>query len=230
MHRTLVVFVKQPVPGAVKTRLAPALGAEAAAEVYRALVAGLLEATAPAGRDYERLLFYDPPSATEAIRAWLPAGGLRRQAEGDLGQRMADAFARCFARGASRVAVIGSDVPGLRRQDVLEAFAALDARDLVLGPARDGGYYLLALRAPQPVLFEGVPWSTATVLDATKERARSAGLSVATLRTLGDVDTVEDLRAEWALIEPVLRKADPTLAQRLARIVAPPPTRPARSS
>ena len=221
-RRTLAVFVKLPRPGAVKTRLVPALGAEVAASLYRVLAGHVLEITSPEPKEYERLVFYDPPDATQAIREWLPAGRLRRQAPGDLGRRMADAFARCFARGADRVALIGSDVPDLRRQDVLEAFAALETSDVALGPARDGGYYLVALRSPQPALFEAMAWSTAGVFEATLERARSSGLSCARLRPLRDVDTIDDVRAEWPVIEPLLRTADRVLAERVARALATP--------
>lgn len=219
MHRTLAVFVKQPRPGAVKTRLAAALGPEMAAEVYRVLAGEVLRATTPMAGEYERLVFYDPPDAGDAIRAWLPAGRLRRQASGDLGRRLSDAFARCFARGASRVAVAGSDVAGLGRGDVLAAFAALDEKDVVLGPARDGGYYLLALRSPQPALFDGVPWSSPAVLAATRERAARAGLTVGESRPLRDVDTVEDLAQEWPSLEASFRRADPRLAARVARLL-----------
>lgn len=225
-QRTLAVFVKQPRPGAVKTRLIPALGEEAAASLYRALAGHVLEVTSLERQEYERLVFYDPPDATQLIRGWLPAGRLRRQAPGDLGRRMADAFARCFARGADRVALVGSDVPGLVRRDVLDAFAALDTCDVALGPALDGGYYLLALRSPQPALFEAITWSTAGVLEATLERARSSGLSCARLRPLRDVDTIDDVRAEWPVIEALLRSSHPVLAERVARALATPGTAP----
>lgn len=202
-HRTLGVFVKLPQPGAVKTRLVPSLGAQAAAELYEALVEAVLAGTEPRG-EYERLVYYAPAEAAEAMRAWLPGGRLRRQCEGDLGTRMADAFARAFARGAGRVAIVGSDVPGLTRETVVNAFSALDGRDVVLGPAHDGGYYLIALREAHAGLFREVSWSTASVLAQTLDRAAHAGLSVATLPPLRDVDTLDDLRAEWPVLEPFL--------------------------
>jgi len=214
----LVVFVKEPRAGRVKTRLAAALGSEDAAAVYRAIAEGVVAGTLPEAGEYERLVFYDPPDAGERIRAWLPAGRLRKQGTGDVGARMADAFARCFARGASRVAIVGSDAPAVGRAEAREAFAALAAHDVVLGPARDGGYWLVGLRAPRPTLFEGVSWSTAAVLRETLERAAADGLSVARLGLRRDVDTVEDLRAEWPRVSPSL---DPALRARVARLVAP---------
>lgn len=203
-HRTLCVFVKLPRAGTVKTRLAAALGPELAAALYRVLVQRVLETTAPARGEHERLVFYDPPDAGEAMRAWLPAGRLRRQSGGDLGARMADAFARAFARGAQRVAIVGSDVPSLTREDVREAFDALEHRDVVLGPAHDGGYYLVALRGPRPSLFADVAWSTPGVLGETLTRAASAGLAVQQLPPRRDVDTLEDLRAEWGSLQDLL--------------------------
>ena len=201
-HRTLGVFVKLPRPGAVKTRLVPALGPQAAAELYEALVEAVLAGTEPQAGEYERLVYYAPSDAVEAIRAWLPGGRLRHQCEGDLGTRLADAFARAFGRGAQRVAIVGSDVPGLNRRVVLDAFVALDGADVVIGPAHDGGYYLVALREAHPELFRGVSWSTASVLAETLDRAFRAGLSVATLGPLRDVDTLDDLRDEWPALRP----------------------------
>ncbi len=204
------MFVKYPAPGAVKTRLVPALGAAPAAGLYRALAEDVLAGTSPWPGDYERLVFYDPPEAAEAMRQWLPAGRLRRQSAGDLGTRIAEAFARAFARGARRVVLIGTDTPGLGRGEVLQAFEALERADLVLGPCVDGGYYLVALRAPQPALFADIAWSTPRVFAQTLERASAAGLSVEPLAARRDVDTLEDLRAEWTRVAPLLRR-DPDL-------------------
>ena len=218
-HRTLVVFVKHPTPGAVKTRLVPALGAETAAALYRALVEHVLAATSPQRGEYERLVFFAPQQATQAMRRWLVGVQLRHQAGEGLGERLTDAVARAFRRGAGRVAVIGSDAPWLTRADVTAAFAALDAADVVLGPAEDGGYYLLALRAPQPSLFEGIAWSSPRVLEQTLARARAAGLGVARLASRRDLDTLEDLRAEWGRLEPLLRP-QPELREAVARALS----------
>ena len=180
--RTLVVFVKEPRPGGVKTRLAAAVGPEAAAELYRALAESVLEATTPVPGEYERLVFFDPPEARRALREWLPGVSLRAQARGELGERLADAFARAFGRGATRVAIVGSDAPGLTRETALQALEALTEADVVLGPAEDGGYYLIALRAPHPELVRGIDWSTPAVLRQTLERAAAAGLARAPAR------------------------------------------------
>jgi len=199
--RTLVVFVKEPRPGAVKTRLAAEIGADAAALVYRALAEGALEATTPRPGEYERLVFFDPPEARRALRAWLPGVSLRAQAGTDLGARLSDAFARAFGRGATRVAIVGSDIPGVTRETALGALDALAAADLVVGPAEDGGYYLIALREPHPELVRGIDWSTPAVLAQTLERAKASRLRVHALEPLRDVDTLADLRAAWPALE-----------------------------
>jgi rSAM/selenodomain-associated transferase 1 len=202
--RALVVFLKHPAPGAVKTRLAAAIGPVAAAELYRALAEHVLASTTPEPGDYERLVFFDPKEAHDQMRAWLPAVRLVAQAGGDLGARLADATARAFARGASRVAVVGTDAPRLARDTVVSALDALDAADVAIGPSADGGYYLLALRQAQPELFGGIAWSTPSVAAETRARASAAALVVHELPVLRDVDTLEDVRAEWPAIAGLL--------------------------
>lgn len=203
----LLLFLKEPRPGAVKSRLASRIGPGPAAAVYRSIADEEIRRTAPRGDEYERLFFFDPPASRPRIEEWLPGQVLLAQGEGDLGERMARAFAEAFRRGACRAAVIGTDVPRLAREDVLEAFASLDEHEVAIGPATDGGYYLLALKRPDPDLFRGIPWSTPQVLTATLDRAGRAGRSVRVLRTLGDVDTAEDLAADWDRIAPILPDA-----------------------
>jgi rSAM/selenodomain-associated transferase 1 len=172
----------------------------------------LLETTVPRPGEYERLVFFDPPGAADAVRAWLPGLRLAPQGEGDLGARMQDAFARAFQRGATRVVLVGSDVPGVTRETVVSALAALEEADVVMGPALDGGYYLIALGSPRPELFTGIAWSTGAVLQATLARAQRAGLGVRQLTPLRDLDTVSDLRAEWPRLEAILAR-DPSLRE-----------------
>jgi uncharacterized protein len=200
----LAVFVKEPRAGAVKARLAARLGPDLAAAVYRAMAQETLRATAPRRDEYERVVFFAPAGARAAIGDWLPAESLHAQQGSDLGARMAGAFEEVFARGARRVALVGSDAPRLSREDVRDALASLDHHDLVLGPAADGGYYLIALRAPRPALLRDIEWSTPAVLASTLARAASLDLEVRLLRTLGDVDTAEDLAADWARLAPIL--------------------------
>src|SRR5262249_13927519 len=148
----------EPRPGRVKSRLAAGIGPDLAAAVARALAEHALRRTAPLRDEYERTVLFTPADAGEAIAEWLPGQDCGPQAEGDLGVRMAEAFAQSFRRGARRVALIGTDVPGITREDVLEALESLDAHDVAIGPAADGGYWLLALGDPAPGLFCDIPW------------------------------------------------------------------------
>ena len=200
----LIVFVKEPRPGAVKTRLAAALGDEHAAAIYRALAEEEVRRTRPASGEYERLFFFTPAEAGPALARWFPGETFLPQKGDDLGRRMANAFEAAFARGARRVAIVGTDVPGVSRELVKEALLALGDHDLVVGPARDGGYYLLALDRPRPLLFDAIPWSTSAVLSATAERAAVLGLRLSVLEPLADIDTLDDLRREWKVIRPLL--------------------------
>ncbi|MBC8011409.1 MAG: TIGR04282 family arsenosugar biosynthesis glycosyltransferase [Burkholderiales bacterium] len=188
----VLVFLKAPREGWVKTRLAADIGAESATRVYRLLAERQLAAV-PAGWPVE--VWFAPADARDEMRAWLgPRPVLQPQPEGDLGQRLSRAVDVAFAGGAPAVLVIGGDCPELDEATLREAAAALaDGRELVLGPATDGGYYLIGLTRTMPRLFAGIPWSTADVLAATLRRASEYGVVTALLSAKDDVDTVDDL-------------------------------------
>jgi len=190
------VFVRAPEAGRVKTRLAAEVGAEAALRVYVRLAEHALAEARAAGAAVR--VHFTPAGAEAAVRGWLggPADYLP-QAEGDLGERLERAFAEAFAAGFRRVVVIGSDLPELSAEVLRRAAVLLDGYAAVLGPARDGGYYLLGLRAPLPEVFRGIPWSTDAVLARTLDRLRAAGIEPALLETLGDVDEAADLPPGW---------------------------------
>ena len=186
----LVVFLKAPRPGLVKTRLAEALGPDAACAAYRRLADALLTHLAPIPAVE---LCFTPADASAEINPWLRADwSAIPQSEGDLGERLEAAFAAHFLADAERVIIIGSDCPDVTVADIEDAWVELDGHDVVLGPALDGGYWLIGLRAPQPTLFTGIPWSTDAVFGETMRRARESDLRVAVLRELSDVDTVSD--------------------------------------
>ena len=194
--RKLLVFAKQPVPGKVKTRLAEALGPEEAAGIYRTLGRRVVDQVR-AG-PFRTVVYFDPPTATDDVAAWIGSEGLelRPQAPGDLGDRLDAAFREALGEAETAV-VIGTDAPGVDAQGVDRAFCQLEVADVVIGPAADGGYYLLGLKSPTPELFREIPWSTSDVLPATLDRARGLGLDIAILPALEDVDTLEDyLRLE----------------------------------
>ncbi|MBI4519312.1 MAG: TIGR04283 family arsenosugar biosynthesis glycosyltransferase [Gemmatimonadetes bacterium] len=190
----LLIFAKAPLPGRVKTRLAADVGRAAATELYRAMGARVFERVREG--PYEVVICYDPPGGEELVREWLCAPGSVRfeaQTSGDLGARMASAVDAAFARGATGVCVIGTDTPEIDRRLVTQAFQALALNDVVFGPARDGGYYLIALTKPCPALFHDIPWSTAAVLAESRQHAQALGLRFVELETLSDIDSVTDL-------------------------------------
>ena len=188
----LVVFVKAPRPGQVKTRLAETMGAEAACAAYGRLVDTLLKNLAPLPALELR---FAPDEAEGEIRPWLqPGWQARPQGGGDLGRRLQQSFVEAFSAGAKRVVIIGSDCPEVNAADVQQAWSELTSHDLVVGPATDGGYWLVGLKQPQPSLFEDIGWSSDMVLAQTLQRAKTAGLRVQLLRILTDVDTEEAWR------------------------------------
>jgi rSAM/selenodomain-associated transferase 2/rSAM/selenodomain-associated transferase 1 len=189
----LMVFAKAPVPGRVKTRLAAEVGPDEAARIYRELGRRVVDQVR--GGPYRTVVCYDPPEARTTVAEWLGGEKLefRPQAAGSLGERLEAAFRRAFQE-TGRAMVIGTDAPGVDAARVKAALRALDTADLVLGPALDGGYYLLGLGRPTPELFRDIPWSTSEVLAATRSRARALGLTERLLPALRDVDTLEDWR------------------------------------
>jgi rSAM/selenodomain-associated transferase 1 len=192
MSNALIVFVKAPRLGTVKTRLARELGESTALEIYQSLVQKVL-ASISAFPNVE--LRFTPDDAENEIQPWLRPGWVSApQGDGDLGARLHRAFTTAFANGATRVILIGSDCPALSADDIQAAWCALESHDVVLGPATDGGYWLIALRSPQPTLFENMTWSTPSVLAETLVRAAKRRLATHQLRPLSDIDTAEDWR------------------------------------
>ena len=191
----LIVFSRYPEPGNTKTRLASALGAEGAARLQREMAAHALSRARAlvAGRPVGLEVHYDGGSAA-GMAAWLGPGlAYRPQVGGGLGARMEYAFAEAFRTGAEKVVLVGTDCPGITTTILRSALNLLKLFDLVLGPAQDGGYYLIGLRQQAPELFRGVPWSTATVAARTLEAATKLGLRAVTVDPLADVDRPEDL-------------------------------------
>lgn len=188
----LAVFAKAPVPGAVKTRLAPAIGARAAARLHESLVRHALR-VAIAGGAAEVELWCAPDERHEFFARCARDFGVRLkpQGRGDLGERMEAAFREAFDQGRTLV-LIGSDCPGLEAADLRAAHAALATHDAVFTPAEDGGYVLVGLSRPLPGLFSGIDWGSAAVMRQTRERLAAAGARVLELPTRWDVDRPED--------------------------------------
>ncbi|OON70217.1 TIGR04282 family arsenosugar biosynthesis glycosyltransferase [Hymenobacter sp. CRA2] len=189
----LLIFARYPELGKVKTRLAAGLGPDAALAAYRQLLFHTQATVMPLPTGRTLWLAATPPLGAAPL--WPGVPQRVQPATPDLGQRMEHAFEEAFDAGALRVVIIGTDCPQLSTDLLTEAFQLLHTHDVVLGPAHDGGYYLLGLSQPRAELFSGIKWSTATVLRDTRAIAERAGLSVALLPMLQDVDTAEDWQA-----------------------------------
>ena len=190
MRRHLIVYAKRPLPGYAKTRLGAAIGAEQGAGVYARLLYGYLLDLLRADLGNARIELSVASSAdVPFFAAAFPELAVRPQVTGNLGQRMAASFAQGFAEGAEAVVLTGSDIPGLDSRLVRAAFDALTGAPVVIGPARDGGYYLIGICAPGGSLFDGIEWSTERVLAQTEALAQSQDLTMSYLPELDDVDT-----------------------------------------
>jgi rSAM/selenodomain-associated transferase 1 len=191
----------------VKTRLARAIGPDRALAAYREMISNLLHGLSNMPGVELR---FTPDDAERELWHWVrPGWRCMRQGDGQLGRRLARAFDESFSRGARRVVVIGSDCPEVGPSDIQRAWTALKTRDVVIGPALDGGYWLIGLRRYCVNLFRGIAWSTGGVMRQTMERARLGGLSLKLLRRLGDIDTESDwLEAQRKLATNPLRMND----------------------
>jgi len=208
MKDALVVMAKAPIAGTVKTRLIGALSAEQATELYVAFLSDtfavmeevrdeLETAAEEADADYRLsiVLNYTPEGAEEAFELVEREGSLMIPQRGDdLGARLRNCFADLFAAGYESVVVIGADSPTLPGEILLAAFDLLDEDNkVVIGPTRDGGYYLIGARRLHEALFSGIPWSTPDVLSETEKRAHETGISLIQLPEWYDVDTPAEL-------------------------------------
>ena len=199
----IILFLKSFRAGHVKTRLASRLGDRGALEIYTAMVADLLAKLQPL-RDLVVPYFDALPGSADhsldyppSIPSLLSRGLLKVQRGEDLGQRMSNAFEEVFAAGAERAVLIGSDIPQIDAELLEGYFAALRKFPLVLGPAADGGYYLIGFQGERfdAAVFQGIEWSTEHVLEQTLGKARSLGLPFHLGTELRDIDTIEDLES-----------------------------------
>lgn len=196
MTPALSIFLKAPRLGTVKTRLAAEVGERHALRLYRLMAARTLAAAREAG--LAPSIWFTPADAAPEMRHWLGDDWVMRpQASGDLGARLA-AAAHAVEPGRGWLAV-GADCPRLDAALLGEAVEAIAEGGMVLGPTVDGGYYLVGGRVPLPDIFSAMPWSTERLLEETRARLAAAGVEWRELRTLRDVDTAADARAEGLL-------------------------------
>jgi uncharacterized protein len=232
-RRRLIVFSRFPTPGRAKTRLISVLGEAGASRVQRLLTARTVTLARRLIKfpSLELEICFDGGSRT-AIKQWLGTGvSYVHQADGNLGERMHSALERALAEGACSSVLIGTDLPELSEEVLRAAFAKLEDNDVVLGPAGDGGYYLVGLRRSAHHIFSGIDWSTPRVFEQTVARVGEAGLSLGLTSKLDDLDNPDSLfHAEAAsgllLSGPGARLISvvvPTLNERecLPRVLAP---------
>ena len=203
MSRALLIFARRPYPGRVKTRLSPFLSPQEAAELYDCMVRDVVARTATLEVD-DRYLLYEEGEGAEAYFRGVDSDLILLPQEGvGLGKRLTYAFSTLFRRGYGTLAVIGTDSPDLPLPFINDAFRRLESgeADVLLGPTKDGGYYLVALRGEEPELFRDVPWSTEQVLEVTLQRAEETGLRWGLLPRWYDVDLPSDL-TELELADP----------------------------
>ena len=192
MH-ALAVMVKAPVPGLVKTRLVPPLTFDEAAGLYRCFVKDTFDRVA--GLEGVRFFSpYAPPALADEVVSVIPAGvEAFAQAGHTLGERISNVFKRLFSEGYGKVVVIGSDSPDVPLRYIEDAFKALGRVSLVLGPAEDGGYYLIGMNRFDERPFAAIPWSTSKVMDETLKRANSARMPFELISLWHDYDSFDDL-------------------------------------
>ena len=218
-HERLVVFSRCPVPGETKTRLIPVLGPEGAADLQRRMTAHTLRWAKQVARDRRASIEvrFEGGTADRMRQTFGADFDYGPQGDGDLGERILRTFEEARSTGAAAVVIVGTDCPELTARVAGRAFEALKRHDLVLGPATDGGYYVIGLRRPVPQLFDEVEWGTGEVLARTVRIAGDLGLSVALLEPLDDVDRPEDLPV-W---ERARRRAEGRLAGARISVIIP---------
>ncbi len=191
----LIVFTRYPEPGKTKTRLIPALGAEGAANLQRQMTEHTLSQVQKLPAISSTLVEIRFTGGNlQLMQAWLGNTFIYQpQGAGDLGQRMEQSLLNALQNGAQKVIFIGIDCPGVNSEILTTAFQNLDTHDLVIGPAVDGGYYLIGLKRYIPELFANINWGTETVLQRTINIAQQLSLSQVQLLPLADVDRPEDL-------------------------------------
>lgn len=192
----IIIFVRSPDKGKVKTRLAAVLDQDTVLELYRRSVLDLLETIRHTGFDL-RVCFY-PRRAERKLVRWLGEKYIYEAQQGrDLGERMENAFLAVFAGGYARAVIIGSDCPDLPAEILKEAVNSLSVKNAVIGPAKDGGYYLIGFNAGhiRSEIFKGIDWGTATVFEQTMRLLNENGCNVHILPVWRDIDTYQDVVA-----------------------------------
>jgi uncharacterized protein len=197
-QNTIIIFCKYPVEGNVKTRIAKTIGNEFAVNLYKLLSEYTFQELLKTENVFQ-YLFYDNIAERDNIKKWAGAEFSFELQEGnDLGEKMYNAFKKVIDRGSTKTIIVGTDIPDISSDVIQKAFQALNNSDVVIGPAKDGGYYLLGMKKLFRSFFTGIEWSKDTVLKKTLEKINSLDLSYSMLPELIDIDTEEDLKNWFA--------------------------------
>ena len=196
IQRRVLLFLRAPELGRVKTRLEKKMDAATVLRLYRCFVRDILETLTIGG--YDLLVFFTPPHRGSAVQAWLgETVPIQAQTGKTLGDKMRNAFSDVFATDVDEAVLMGSDLPDFDSRIMDASFESPKKKDLVIGPAEDGGYYLIGFRkhAFNTDLFSGIDWGTASVFSKTMGKIVAAGLNCHVLPSRQDIDTHEDLVA-----------------------------------
>ncbi|MGI9533604.1 MAG: TIGR04282 family arsenosugar biosynthesis glycosyltransferase [Thermodesulfobacteriota bacterium] len=196
MTNNLIIFVKYPEPGHVKTRIGKVIGIEKAADLYCSL-ANYIVSSLVQSKDYNISVFFTPKDRIKNIKSWFQCGDIDYfpQTGNSLGERISNAFEHSFSNGFNNTIIIGSDCIEINQEIVANAFKYLnDDSDCVVGPAHDGGYYLIGLKSKNyPFIFEDLMWSSDSVFDETMKKINYLNLNSIILEELNDIDNIDDL-------------------------------------
>jgi rSAM/selenodomain-associated transferase 1 len=200
-NNALILFVKAPKIGTVKTRLQPELTTEQALLLYQAMVEDIVARFGQVGF-CDLKIYFTPANSLETLQNWLGSQfDYFPQVGNDLGNRMYHALAEMLHQKYQKVVLAGSDLPTLDAETIMRAFTLLNRAEVVVGPSADGGYYLIGMKQPHPALFQGIAWSTDKVLQQTLEKARTTALDTVQLQLQSDIDTYADVVNLWNLLK-----------------------------
>lgn len=190
-ENVVIIFAKEPMPGKVKTRLARSIGNELAVKLYELFLRKTL--TILENLDYCTAQLFKTRDSAEDYFQGISKTEIFEQEGADFGERMKNAFTQVFAAGAERAVIIGTDCPEVDNVLLKKAFVELLKKEVVIGPATDGGYYLLGLKKEHPYLFENMAWSTVDILIKTEKKLNEKNITYTKLDLLSDIDTRQDL-------------------------------------
>ena len=193
---SIILFLKYPTEGKVKTRLAKTIGNKKAALIYKIMAENAIQSVEKFTRTY-KYIFYTEKNDMQLVNDWIKKKYFYALQDGnDLGERMKNAFRQVFAHGSKKAIVLGTDIPDISKEIINEAIMELDKYDLVVGPSPDGGFYLLGMKKYYHFLFEDIIYSTSSVFEKTINRAKRHSLTFKLLKPLSDIDTEDEL-IEW---------------------------------